>query len=87
MSDMNLIKATANFDLYMTDDKFRGYFEHNELGEDCAGGLWFYHNDEGKLSLLDYDGVFELPAEVIATMEELGYDMNHAKDSDEDQDE
>ena len=41
--------------------------------------MWF---DESK-ELIDYDGVFELPNEIIEAMEKLGYNMNYAKDSDE----
>jgi hypothetical protein len=37
----------------------RGTFEHNTLGEDSAGGLWFDGDN-----LEDYDGVYELPKEV-----------------------
>ena len=39
----------------------RGSFEHNLLGEDNGGGLWF--DPEGRL--VDYDGVYQLPAKVI----------------------
>ena len=45
-----------------------GYFEHEDYGDEWGGGLWF----EGK-NLIDYDGVYELPAEVIAGIRELGY--------------
>ena len=46
-----------------------GFFEDNELGEDNAGGLWFNEN----MKLIDYDGVFELPSEVIRKLTELNY--------------
>ena len=45
-----------------------GYFEHEDYGDEWGGGLWF----EGK-NLIDYDGVYELPSEVIAGIRELGY--------------
>ena len=45
----------------------RGYFEHNELGDNCAGELLF----DG-LRLIDYDGVFELPKEVIQALRDTG---------------
>lgn len=48
-----------------------GYFEHNKLGEDQAGGLWF-ELDDGKLSLTDYDGVFSLPVQVSFKLREMG---------------
>ncbi len=47
---------------------WRGYFEHLIYGEDAGGGLWF----EGK-ELVDYDGVYELPADVIAGIRELRF--------------
>ena len=47
-----------------------GYFEHNELGDEKAGGLWF----DG-LRLSDYDGVFELPKQVHAALVNAGYNL------------
>ena len=49
------------------------YFEHNRLGEDSAGGLWF----EGK-ELVDYDVVFSLPKEVVEHLASMGYNMEYA---------
>lgn len=45
-----------------------GYFEHKILGDDCAGGLWFY----GK-KLANYDGVYELPSEVATALIAEGF--------------
>lgn len=67
---MDAYYKTKNFEICIFHDKFRGYFEHNRLGEDCAGGLWF---ECGKLT--DYDGVFTLPAEVEMKLKELGYEV------------
>lgn len=53
-----------------------GYFERNSNGS--GGGLWFDSNKE----LTDYDGVFELPAQVIAIIELLGFNADYAKDND-----
>ena len=50
-------------------------FEHAERGDECGGGLWF----DGRV-LVDYDGVFSLPAGVIALCEKLGFNMDYAKD-------
>ena len=49
-----------------------GYFEHNKFGDNDGGGLWFKAED-GKLALVDYDGVYELPTKVIASLREAGY--------------
>ena len=55
---------TANYEIFLgldtEGDGQRGYFEHNTLGDERAGGLWY---DENK-NLIDYDGVPELPKEV-----------------------
>ena len=58
---------TENFTitLYSTD---RGYFEHNRLGEDLGGGLWFDGDN-----LTDYDGVYELPSEINQWLRENDY--------------
>ena len=59
----------TNFTVEIFDEKpLRGYFEHNELGDNCAGGLLF----EGK-GLIDYDGVFELPKEVIQMLRDMDF--------------
>lgn len=50
------------------------WFEHKELGDECAGCLWF---DENK-NLIDYDGVYWLPTEVIEKFTALGYNMSYA---------
>jgi hypothetical protein len=42
-----------------------GYFEHDEAGE--GGGLWF----EGS-KLVDFDGVFVLPKDVVKAIQQLG---------------
>ena len=45
-----------------------GYFEDVVTG--CGGGLWF----EGR-ELVDYDGVFELPKDVVDMLSGAGYDV------------
>lgn len=55
-----------------------GSFEHDDFGE--GGGLWFEVSDQStqgdagrKLVLIDYDGVYELPKDVIEAIRSLGY--------------
>ena len=48
-----------------------GYFEHNKLGDEKAGGLWF----DG-LRLSDYDGVFSLPQQVHTALVNAGFDLS-----------
>ena len=53
----------------------RAWFEHTELGEDGGcGGLWF---EDGHL--IDYDGVFELPIEIVRALETLGFDCTEQR--------
>ena len=51
---------TKNFDVGISVEGDRGYFEHHEYGEEVGGGLWF---EDGEI--IDYDGTFELPMEVL----------------------
>ena len=61
--------TTDNFTVEIFDKTpLRGYFEHNELGDNYAGELLF----DG-LSLIDYDGVFELPKEVIQILRDMDF--------------
>lgn len=61
-----------------TAEKY-GYFEHEELGDEAAGGLWFARSDRsvpgfaGKLELVDYDGMACLPKAVIEALRENGF--------------
>ena len=58
----------GKFEVVINPAENFGYFEHEDYGDEWGGGLWF----EGK-SLTDYDGVYELPAEVVTGIRELGY--------------
>lgn len=66
-----------NFTLKTVSGKFEigidpiaqyGYFEHETLGDECGGGLWF---EKGRL--IDYDGVFSPPKSVIKGIREVGF--------------
>jgi hypothetical protein len=49
------------------------YFEHNQAGEDMAGKI---RVEDG--AVMDYDGVYELPASVVRTLEEqFGLDVEY----------
>ena len=52
-------------------DQLYGYFECNRNGE--GGGLWFERKPDGTLSLIDYDGTFELPYRVIDILRDAGF--------------
>ena len=52
-------------------------FEHSLMGDEGgSGGLWF----DGT-HLVDYDGVYNLPKGVIAICEKLGFNMDYAKET------
>ena len=57
-------------------DKQYGFFEHDDYGE--GGGLWFVDS-----MLVDYDGVYELPENVIKGIEDLGFNADYAKDDED----
>lgn len=50
---------SKNFMVGIRGDGRYGFFEHVRLGDECGGGLWFENKE-----LVDYDGVYSLPAEV-----------------------
>jgi len=58
--NFNMKLGTQNFTIGVDIKAKYGYFEHDTLGDNCGGGLWF----DKDLVLQDYDGVFELPSEV-----------------------
>ena len=57
----NVKMGTQNYTIEIDTKSKYGYFEHNEIGDESAGGLWF---DE-QMQLVDYDGTFYLPTEVL----------------------
>ena len=61
-------KDTKSFHVEISTSKKYGWFEHHTRGDECGGGLWF----DNELRLIDYDGVFELPKEVIQAIRDLG---------------
>lgn len=68
--NFNLNLSTPLYTIEIDTTEQYGYFEHNELGDEKAGGLWF----DG-LRLSDYDGVYELPRQVIAALINSGYQL------------
>jgi hypothetical protein len=68
--------SSANYEIKIDTEAEYGYFEHNTHGDEIAGGLWF----EG-LELIDYDGVFELPYEVIESLKLHDIDVTYVEDS------
>ena len=58
--NFNCKLGTQNYTIDIDVKNKYGYFEHDTLGDQSGGGLWF----DKDLKLIDYDGVFELPSEV-----------------------
>lgn len=77
MNQYNFDKAltTVKYTVGIDSNANYGYFQNDITGTE--GGLWFNSNKE----LTDYDGVFELPNEVILMIESLGFNADYAKDS------
>lgn len=69
----NVTADTANFTIKIDLAARYGYFEHNELGDECGGGLWFGQHDDDSLTLSDYDGVAILPREVGEGLRAAGF--------------
>lgn len=72
---------TPKYTIDIDVDQLYGYFEHNELGDEKAGGLWFervsYENERGYvIDLVDYDGVFALPTQVATALRQHGYHVD-----------
>lgn len=72
---------SGKFDIQVDEASRYGFFEHDELGDEAGGGLWFgYEHDENgdrtsdeRLHLEDFDGMSELPKKVIEGLRSLGY--------------
>lgn len=60
--------GTQNYTIEIDPKALYGYFEHDELGDESAGGLWFDKN----FNLIDYDGVFYLPSEIKNVLIQFG---------------
>lgn len=71
-------KSTIHIEIEAEDESGsrRGHFEWDveELEETEAGGLWFERNE-----LIDYDGVFELPKQLIDHLKGAGFNMDWAE--------
>ena len=65
--DFTLKTKVGHYEVQIDPVAMYGWFEHDELGDESGGGLWF-DGDE----LMDYDGIFELPMPVIEAIRQLG---------------
>jgi hypothetical protein len=66
---------TTNYEVSLGNTGTYGYFEHNTLGDESAGGLWFVDGE-----LVDYDGVYRLPKEVAVELKNRGVDTSYLKE-------
>jgi hypothetical protein len=60
---------TEHFTIGIHKGGLHGWFEHNTLGDECGGGLWF--DPDG--TLYDYDGVYRIPLEVLEALKANGF--------------
>ena len=67
--------TTENFEIKLHVNRESGSFEHLTRGEDVGGELAFKNNFNGDDELVDYDGVYMLPVEVIETLEAEGFNI------------
>lgn len=58
--NFNIKMGTQNYTIEIDSKAKYGCFEHDQLGDESSGGLWFDNN----FNLIDYDGVYFLPSEV-----------------------
>lgn len=58
------------YEVKIEEDGYHGYFERESDGS--GGGLWFERVD-GKMELIDYDGMTHLPKEVAETLRKAGF--------------
>ena len=66
------INLPANrYTVEITPTDLHGWFEHNLIGDESGGELWFEHNGE-KLVLIDYDGTPYLPDDVFDALQKYG---------------
>lgn len=63
MHSFTVKASTKNFTIALSPDTLYGYFEHNRLGDEYGGGLWFEKVPTG-LKLADFDGTSHLPREI-----------------------
>ena len=72
MSDYQVLKSiqSGKFTVELHEQN-HGCFEHNTLGDECGGELWF-EIIGGQRHLIDYDGVYALPHEVLIALENEG---------------
>jgi hypothetical protein len=83
MSTYNFDKTTriGDYEVNLCTDELYGCFEDVEDGGE--GGLWFELNDDGVLSLIDYDGYYDLPKEVRQALTDFGCDITWVTQYDE----
>jgi hypothetical protein len=78
--DYTVDLSTANFEIKIHPSAGYGYFEHNELGDECGGGLWFTSCPPFAGELVDYDGVTHLPKEVDIALRANNYYLDDTFD-------
>jgi hypothetical protein len=73
---VNLSENTKSQMTININPEGKGYvlWEIDELEIEEGIGLWFQGNE-----LIDYDGVFELPPELVKFLSQQGYDMTWAE--------
>ena len=70
--DFTQVTTVGNWEVKIDPARNFGCFERETDGE--CGGLWFEATSvDGRLGLVDYDGVFELSEQVKAAIRSFGH--------------
>lgn len=60
----DIVFQAGHYTVGVDTARLHGYFEHDILGDNSGGELWFARSGD-RLELTDYDGVWALPREVV----------------------
>lgn len=75
--EFNVQLHKGKFEVKVDTAAAYGYFEHDELGDERGGGLWFARSGQGgALELVDFDGTATLPKSVAEALRGAGFEVD-----------
>lgn len=77
--DYSMNLDTDKYTIRVSPTTNYGYFEHNKLGDECGGGLWF-EPVLMTMELIDFDGVACLPQDVVKALRAAGFILDSTFD-------
>jgi hypothetical protein len=68
----------GEYEIFVDTDAQYGCFEFigDHVHGYCEGGIWFEHKGD-TLAVRDYDGVYEMPKEVVYALQQFGFDVSY----------